>query len=46
MEKFLDKYKFTHLVVNKNEILYNYLKNNKNYQKVVTVDETYLYIRK
>ena len=46
VEKFLDKYKFTHLVVNKNEILYNYLKNNKNYQKVVTIDETYLYIRK
>lgn len=46
VEEFLDKYKFTHLVVNRNEMLYNYLKNNKNYQKVVTVDETYLYIRK
>lgn len=46
VEKFLDKYKFTHLVVNKNEMLYKYLENNENYQKVVTVDETYLYIRK
>ena len=46
VEKFLDKYKFTHLVVDKNEILYKYLENNENYQKVVTIDETYLYIRK
>ncbi len=46
VEKFLDKYKFTHLVVYKNETLYKYLKNNENYQKVVTIDETYLYIRK
>lgn len=46
VEKFLDKYKFTHLVVYKNEILYKYLEGNENYQKVVTIDETYLYIRK
>lgn len=46
VEKFLDKYKFTHLVVDKNEMLYNYLENNENYQKAVTIDETYLYIRK
>ncbi len=46
VEKFLDKYKFTHLVVDKNEILYKYLEGNENYQKVVTIDETYLYIRK
>lgn len=46
VEKFLDKYKFTHLIVDKNETLYKYLKNNENYQKVVTIDETYLYIRK
>ena len=46
VEKFLDKYKFTHLVVYKNETLCKYLKNNENYQKVVTIDETYLYIRK
>lgn len=46
IEKFLDKYKFTHLVVDKNETLYKYLKNNEDFQKVVTIDETYLYIRK
>lgn len=46
VEKFLDKYKFTHLVVDKNEILCKYLENNENYQKVVTIDKTYLYIRK
>lgn len=46
VEKFLDKYKFTHLIVDKNEILYKYLEDNENYQEVVTIDETYLYIRK
>ena len=46
VEKFLYKYKFTHLVVDKNEILCKYLENNENYQKVVTIDKTYLYIRK
>ena len=44
-EKFTKKYNFTHLLVNKNTKIDDYLKHNKNYRKVYTYKNIYLYER-
>lgn len=44
-EKFTKKYHFTHLLVNKNTKIDDYLKHNKNYRKVYTYKNIYLYER-
>ena len=44
-DKFIDKYKFTHLEVRKDIKLYDYLKKNKNYKLVCKQKKTYLFER-
>ena len=45
-EKFLAKYNFDYLVVSNKETLYYYLKDNKSYEKILKVENSYLYKKK
>ena len=44
--KFLEKYNFDYLVVSNDEVLYYYLKDNKDYEKILKVENSYLYKKK
>ena len=44
--KFLEKYNFDYLVVSNDEVLYYYLKDNKSYEKILKVENSYLYKKK